>query len=69
MSANPVPQVEFTLVLNEPERAELLRILEQSLRDTRVEVHRTHTPDFREQVLQEEALLRNLLNKLRQAHP
>jgi hypothetical protein len=55
---------EFTLVINAEERAELLRLLEQSLKDTRVEVHRTHTPDFRNQVLQEENLLRSLLSKI-----
>jgi hypothetical protein len=56
---------DFTLVLNEREREELLRLLEQSLKDTRVEVHRTHTPGYRENVQLEEALLRGLLDKVR----
>ncbi len=34
---------EFNLVINEQERAELLRLLRNSLGETRVEVHRTHT--------------------------
>jgi hypothetical protein len=60
---------DFTLVLNERERQELLRLLEQSLKDTRVEVHRTHTPGYRENVQLEEALLRGLLDKVRQCGP
>jgi hypothetical protein len=56
---------EFTLVLNERERQELLLLLETSLKETRVEVHRTHTPGYRENVQQEESLLRGLLEKVR----
>jgi hypothetical protein len=56
---------EFTLTLNEDERAELALILEQSLKETRVEVHRTHTPGFRENVLREETILRSLLQRVR----
>jgi hypothetical protein len=56
---------ELTLVLNEPERRELLRLLNQALGDTRVEVHHTHTPGYREIVQQEEAVIRGLLEKLR----
>jgi hypothetical protein len=36
------------------------------LGETRVEVHRTHTPEFREQVQRREAILRRLIEKLRQ---
>jgi hypothetical protein len=60
---------DFTLVLNEREREELLLLLEQSLKDTRVEVHRTHTPGYRENVQMEEALLRGLLDKVRKCGP
>ncbi len=56
---------EFTLTLNSQERAELLRLLENSLKETRVEVHRTHTPGFRENVQLEEQVLRGLLDKVR----
>lgn len=56
---------EFTLTLTEAERAELLRLLEQSFKDTRVEVHRTHTPGYRESVQLEEATLRGLIDKLK----
>jgi hypothetical protein len=63
---------DFTLTLSENERAELLRLLEESLKDTRVEVHRTHTPGYRENVQLEESILRGLLQKVRAdstAHP
>ena len=33
---------EFMLTLNDRERDELLLLLEQSLKETRAEVHRTH---------------------------
>ena len=53
-----------TFVLTEDERAELMRILERALEESRVEIHRTHTPDFRDRVLGEQALLRGLMDKL-----
>jgi hypothetical protein len=55
---------EFNLVINEKERNELLRLLKSSLGETRVEVHRTHTPGYREDVKQEEQVIRNLLEKV-----
>jgi hypothetical protein len=56
---------DFTLTLNEVERAELTLLVEIALKDTRVEVHHTHTPGYREKVEEEEKVLRNLLNRLR----
>jgi len=53
--------VDFTA----EEREYLVRLLEARLGETRVEVHRTHTPDYREQVKHEEELVRNLLAKCR----
>ena len=44
-----------TLTLSGEEREPLLRILEQALRDKRIEVHRTEAPDYREYVQREEA--------------
>ncbi len=52
-----------SFMINEEERAELVRVLEQVLRDTRVEIHRTHTPEYRERVIGEGTLLRGLLEK------
>lgn len=55
----------FDVILSDQEVAMLRRMVTTALGDTRVEVHRTHmTPDFREQVKAEEALLRGLLTKL-----
>ena len=60
--------LDFTLILNEQERAELTRMLEQALGDTRVEVHRTHfSPEYRATVQQEEGVIRGLLDKLRKS--
>jgi hypothetical protein len=56
---------EFNLVINDQERAELQSLLESSLGETRVEVHRTHTPGYREDVKHEEEVIRNLLKKIR----
>jgi hypothetical protein len=44
----------------------LVRMLEVSLGDTRVEVHRTHySPKLRDDLINEENLIRALLDKLR----
>jgi hypothetical protein len=59
---------EAQLVLTSEERDYLVRLLQSALKETRVEVHRTHTPGFREAVLGEESLVRNLLAKV-QARP
>jgi hypothetical protein len=56
--------VEQNLVINEQERSELMRILRNSLADTRVEVHHTHTPGYREEVKHEEEVIRGLLKKI-----
>ena len=50
-------------MIAEEERAELIRLLETALGENRVEVHRTHTPEYRERVLGEQSLLRGLLDK------
>ncbi len=55
-----------TLTISEVERAEIVRLLEQVLGETRVEVHRTHTPEYRDRVLAAESLLRGLLDKFSQ---
>jgi len=65
MSTNVEHAATMTVTLDEEERAELLHLIEQTLVDTRVEVHRTHTPDYRAQVIHREELLRRLVQKLR----
>jgi hypothetical protein len=56
---------EISVTLAEKERALLVGLLETALADTRVEARRTrYSPEFRDQVLQEESTLRALLSKL-----
>ena len=55
---------QFNLVINDQERAELVSLLKNSLGETRVEVRRTDTPGFRENVKHEEEVIRGLLEKL-----
>jgi hypothetical protein len=55
---------EHYLVLTDEEREYLANLLNSALSETRVEVHRTHTPAYRERVLHEEDLIRGLLAKL-----
>jgi hypothetical protein len=55
------------LSLTAEERSFLVQVLETSLKNHRVEEHRTRAPSFREQILQEEKLLEQLLTKLGQA--
>jgi hypothetical protein len=66
MAEKPNPIAQFSLALTAEEHAELERMVDQNLGETRVEVHRTHTPDYRQQVLHQEELLRGLLKKLRE---
>jgi hypothetical protein len=54
-----------SFAVSEEERAELIRLLGRALGETRVEIHRTHTPEYRQRVISEEALLRGLLDKFR----
>jgi hypothetical protein len=63
MAATTVPETR-TFMFSEEERVEMVRLLEQSLKETRSEIHKTHTPDYRDRVLGQEALLRGLLVKL-----
>jgi hypothetical protein len=55
---------EQSLVINEQERSELERVLRNYLAETRVEVHHTHTPAYREEVKHEEEVIRGLLKKI-----
>ena len=66
MTATTVPESR-TFMFSEEERVEMVRLLEQVLGETRVEIHRTHTPDYRDRVMGQESLLRGLLVKLQRA--
>jgi hypothetical protein len=65
MSSVSPQNAGLTLALTEEERQELVTLLEQALSDTRVAVHRTHTPGYREDVIHQEKVLRALLEKVR----
>ena len=69
MSTEATKPSEDHLTIDAEERAELVTLLERALGETRVEAHRTHTPDFREGVLHEEAVIRRLLDKLERLRP
>jgi len=56
-----------TLTLSGEERESLLRLLRQTLGEARVEMHRTHTPAFRESVSGEQSVIRALIEKLERA--
>ncbi len=66
MPTDASSKVSLSLSLDEQERSELLQLLEVALQDLRVEVHRTHSPDYREQLLKRETLLHQLIEKFRQ---
>jgi hypothetical protein len=55
----------FSLTLTDEERAELLRLLENSVVETHVESRRTESPEYQKEIHHEEAVLRSLLAKVR----
>ncbi len=50
--------------LLDAERDLLLRVLNREYESARSEVHHTKTPEFREQLQKEEAILKGLIDKL-----
>jgi hypothetical protein len=56
---------ELQVTLTGEEREYLLGLLETTLKDMRVEEHRTRTPSYREVVLRQEATAEALLAKIR----
>jgi hypothetical protein len=57
---------ELQVTLTAEEREYLLNHLEDVLKETRIEEHRTRTPSYRTLVLHQEDVIVGLLNKLRQ---
>jgi hypothetical protein len=57
-------KAEAQLTLTDEERAFLAGLLEATLKDTRVEEHRTPTLSYREHILHKEDLIAALLSKL-----
>jgi hypothetical protein len=66
MSTEKAQKPALSLTLDEHEVNEVLGLLDVALRDLRVEIHRTHTPDYRESLKQREALLQQLIEKVGQ---
>jgi hypothetical protein len=64
MSAQVLQRSTYTLTLSDRERDSLLGLLRRAFGEARVEAHRTHTPDFRDLVLGEQAVIRGLIEKL-----
>ena len=65
MSTNAPRTGTVTVEFDERERSEVLQLLEQALGDTRVEVHHTHSPDYRAKVQEREAILKRLIERFR----
>jgi hypothetical protein len=61
-----VGQLDYTLTLSERERQELLLLLEQHLKQLRVEEHRTEASNFRQHMTEKVSVLERLTDKLRQ---
>jgi hypothetical protein len=55
---------ELQVMLNDEERQYLTDLLERTLKETRVEEHRTRSPRYRENVIREEMLMVELLKKI-----
>jgi hypothetical protein len=64
MSAQVLQQSSHMLTLSGGERDSLLDLLRQTLGEAHIELHRTHTPAFRDSVLGREAVIRALIEKL-----
>jgi hypothetical protein len=58
---------ELQIAITAEEREYLVDLLEGTLKDKRVEEHRTRAPSYRERVLEQENLIASLLSKLRQS--
>ena len=67
MSAVRTTSGGCTLTLTAEERDQLLLFLEQALKDTLVEEHRTESPDFREHIERRETVMRGVIDKLRRS--
>jgi hypothetical protein len=57
---------DMQLTLSVEERDFLVQLLETALKNHRIEEHRTKKPSYREQILQEETVISELLTRLSQ---
>jgi hypothetical protein len=56
---------DAVLNLTAEEREQLLLLLEQALKQSRIEEHRTDAPDFRQMVRRQEEIFQRLVGKLK----
>jgi hypothetical protein len=56
---------QIALRISPAEQALLVGLLEAALADTRVEVRRTSTPDFHDELRRDEERIRSLLDRVR----
>ena len=56
----------MSIELSKAERELLIRVLEQALQETRVEIRRTSTPNVHDMLLTEEKTLGDLLGRIRE---
>ena len=55
---------DLHLTLTDEERAFLAEFLQRTLKDMRIEEHRTRAPSYRERIIEREDLVNQLLHKL-----
>jgi len=55
---------DLHLTLTDEERAFLAEFLQKTLKDMRIEEHRTRAPSYRERIIEREDLVNQLLQKL-----
>jgi hypothetical protein len=60
LDSDPVPAIG----LNETERKVLLELLDQSLKQTMVEAHRTDNPSYREHIEERQRIIQGLIGKV-----
>ena len=65
MTATTTTGPQVTLTLTDEERRHLAGLLEQALKETLVEAHRTDSPNFREHIERRAVVLRSVSDKLR----
>jgi hypothetical protein len=58
---------DIQIALSDAERQFLVNYLESVLKERYVEEHRTRTPSYRQEILRQEALIQQVLTKLRAA--
>ena len=64
MAGNREATGEFSVSLTDEERRDLLAWLEDRLRKTLVEEHRTDSSEYRKQVVRNEEIIKSLIGKL-----